>query len=93
MAIVAIVRFEVEPETMRRFNAEHADLNRELLELGRRHGMLSHRQLYGDSAVVDIDEWPTHEARAAFLAEAAPQLQRFAAALGCEWSSTVWRDN
>ena len=48
----------------------------------RKHGMLSHRRLYRDGEVLDIDEWESVEGRERFLAEAAPYLLELREARG-----------
>jgi hypothetical protein len=90
MSIVVTVRFEGDPERMRAFNTERADVYAQLKEIGRKHGMIGHRQLYRDGEILDIDEWETAEGREAFLAEAALLLKELAEFVGGTWQSTVW---
>jgi hypothetical protein len=75
---------------MRAFNREHADVYAEIREIGRKHGMIGHRQLYRDGEILDIDEWESAEGRQAFLSEAAPLLQELSEFVGGSWQSTVW---
>jgi hypothetical protein len=91
MSIVVTVRFEGDPDRMRAFKREHAGVYEELNAIGRRHGMIGHRQLYREGEILDIDEWETAEGRQAFLDEAAPQLKELAAFVGGMWQSTVWQ--
>jgi hypothetical protein len=90
MSIVVTVRFEGDPERMRAFNTERADVYEQIKAIGAKHGMIGHRQLYRDGEILDIDEWETAEGRQAFLAEAAPLLQELAVFVGGTWQSTVW---
>jgi hypothetical protein len=90
MPIVVTVRFAGDPERMRAFNTERSATYAAIREIGRKHGMIGHRQLYRDGEILDIDEWETPEGRQAFLAEAAPLLQELAEFVGGTWQSTVW---
>jgi hypothetical protein len=80
--VVVTVVFEADAELARRVEAEHADAHRAVLETARRHGMRSHRRLYGDGEFIDIDEWETLEGRLAFLEEAGPHLRELSEARG-----------
>jgi hypothetical protein len=90
MSIVVTVRFDGDPERMRAFNRERRDVYEQILEVGRKHGMIGHRQLYREGEVLDIDEWGSAEGRQAFLEEAAPLLKQLADYVGGSWQSTVW---
>ena len=91
MSIVVTVRFACDPERMKAFNREHADLYAQLSEIGGRHGMIAHRQVYRQGEVLDIDEWETAEGRQAFLEEAGPLLRQLGETVGATWESTVWQ--
>ena len=80
--VVVTVLFQADTEVARRVEAEHAETHRTVLETARRHGLRSHRRLYGDGEFLDIDEWDSLEGRQAFLAEAAPHLRRLSEARG-----------
>jgi hypothetical protein len=90
MSIVVTVRFEVDPDRMRAFNTERHETYEAIKEIGRKHGMIGHRQLYRDGEILDIDEWESAEGRQAFLTEAAPLLGELAEFVGGTWQSTVW---
>jgi hypothetical protein len=91
VSIVVTVRFACDPDLMRAFNREHADLYEQLGEIGRKHGLIGHRQLYREDGVLDIDEWETADGRSAFLEEAGPILRQLAEGIGGTWESTVWQ--
>ena len=80
--VVVTVLFQADAETARRVESEHAETHRKVIELARRHGMRSHRRLYGDGEFIDIDEWDSVEGRQAFLAAAAPLLRELSEARG-----------
>jgi hypothetical protein len=80
--VVVTVLFQADAEVARRVEAEHADVHRAVLETARRHGMRSHRRLYGEGEFLDIDEWDSIEGRQAFLGEAAPYLRELSEARG-----------
>ena len=90
MSIVVTVRFDGDPERMRAFNREHADVYAAIRDIGAKHGMIGHRQLYREGEVMDIDEWEDAAGRQAFLEEAAPLLKQLSEFVGGSWQSTVW---
>ncbi len=90
MSIVVTVRFTGDPDRMRAFNAERRETYDAIRELGRKHGMIGHRQLYREGEILDIDEWESPEGRQAFLEEAAPLLGQLSEFVGGSWQSTVW---
>jgi hypothetical protein len=91
--VVVTVLFQADAETARRVEREHGETYRTVLDLARRHGMRSHRRLYGDGEFIDIDEWDTVEGRQAFLAAAAPYLRELSEARGSPPPvSKVWQE-
>ena len=91
--VVVTVLFQADPETACRVEAEHAETHRRVLDAARRHGMRSHRRLYGDGEFIDIDEWESVEGRQAFLAVAAPLLRELSEARGSAPPvSKVWHE-
>ena len=89
--VVVTVLFQADAATARRVEVDHAETLRKVLEAARRHGMRSHRRLYGDGEFIDIDEWESVEGRQAFLAEAAPMLRELSEARGSPQPvSKVW---
>jgi len=92
MTVVVTVLIPTDPQRAREVELEHADAHRAVLDTARRHGLLSHRRLYRDGEVLDIDEWESAEGRERFLAEAAPYLQELREARGsAPATSQVWR--
>ena len=91
--VVVTVLFQADPETARRVETEHAETHRRVLDAARRHGMRSHRRLYGEREFMDVDEWDSAEGRQAFLAEAAPWLRELSEARGSPPpTSKVWHE-
>lgn len=90
MTIVVTVHFQGDPDKMRAFNTERRATYAAMIEIGRKHGMIGHRQLYREDEILDIDEWESAEGRQAFLSEAAPLLQELLDFVGGSWQSTVW---
>jgi hypothetical protein len=80
--VVVTVLFQGDAEVARLVEAEHAAAHRAVLDTARRHGLRSHRRVYGSGEFLDIDEWDTVEGRLAFLEEAAPHLRELGAARG-----------
>lgn len=92
MTIVVTVRIAATPEQVRRADELCPGLYEQIIELARRHGLLSHRRVYSDTAVLDIDEWESAEGREAFRAVALPLVQRLGEARGTGPStSETWR--
>jgi len=80
--VVVTVLFQADPETARRVEAEHAEAHHCVLDTALRHGMRSHRRLYGDGEFLDIDEWDSLDGRQSFLVEAEAWLRELSEARG-----------
>lgn len=92
MTVVVTVLIPTDVRRARKVEIEHAAAHRAVLDTARRHGMLSHRRVYGDGEVLDIDEWESLEGRARFLAEAEPYLEELRHARGSgQATSKVWQ--
>ena len=93
MTILVTVRIAATLEQAKRAEELEPGLHDEIIALARSHGLISHRRIYRDGEIMDIDEWPSEEARAAFRAEAGPLVQRMQAARGTVPSTAeTWRD-
>jgi hypothetical protein len=91
--VVVTVLFRADPDTARRVETEHAETHRRVLDAARRHGMRSHRRLYGDGEFLDIDEWDSLDGRQSFLVEAEPWLRELSEARGSPPpTSKIWHD-
>lgn len=91
MTIIVTVQIKTDVERAREVEREHADTYRAIIETARKHGLRSHRRLYGDGETLDIDEWESAEGRAAFLEDAAPYLRTMSEARGSgPPESKVW---
>jgi len=92
MTVVVTVLIPTDARRAREIEIAHAAAHRTVLETARKHGMLSHRRLYRDGEVLDIDEWESVDGRERFLAEAAPYLQELREARGsAPATSKVWQ--
>jgi hypothetical protein len=93
MTIVVTVRIEATLEQIAAADRAEPGLYDEIIALAKEHGMLSHRRVYRDGAVLDIDEWPSEEAREAFRAVAQPLLARMGAARGTKpGTAEIWHE-
>jgi hypothetical protein len=92
VTIVITVRIAASLEDARRAEELEPGLYGEIIALAKAHGMLSHRRVFREGELMDIDEWESEEARAAFRVEAAPLVERMRAARGSAPSSSeTWR--
>jgi len=82
MTIIVTVRIEATIEQVRRAEQAEPGLYEEIIALARKHGLVSHRRVYHEGELMDIDEWASEEARAAFRVEAQPLIDRMRAARG-----------
>lgn len=82
MTIVVTVRIPATLEQVRRAEEAHPGLYEQIIELARSHGLVSHQRVYHEGEIMDIDEWESEEARAAFRAEAQPLVALLSAARG-----------
>lgn len=91
MTVVVTVLIPTDAQRAREAEVEHAVAHRAVLDTARKHGMVSHRRVYGDGEILDIDEWESLEGRVRFLAEAEPYLQELRDARGSgPATSKVW---
>ncbi len=82
MSIIVTVRIATTLEAVARAEEQHPGLYERVIELAYAHGMISHRRVYREGEIMDIDEWPNEEARMAFRAEAGPLVEQIRAARG-----------
>lgn len=92
MAIVVTVRIPgADIERVRQVDAEYADLRAELRESLQRNGCLSHRRLYRENEILDIDEWESEAGLNDFLEESGPIIRKLAELRGTGApSDTIW---
>lgn len=93
MAIVVTVRIpNADVERVREVDAAHPELRQQLRESLKRHGNISHRRLYRDNEIMDIDEWESEEGLKAFLEESGPIIRQLAELRGTgQPSDTIWQ--
>ena len=88
MTIVVTVRIAATLQEARRAERAEPGLYDQIIALARVHGLISHRRVYREGEIMDIDEWKSEEARAAFRAEAGPLIERMRAVRGSAPSSS-----
>lgn len=92
MSIVVTVRIpDADIERVREVEREHPELRAQLGESLKRHGCISHRRLYRENEILDIDEWESEEGLRAFLAESGSVIAELATLRGTgRPSDTIW---
>lgn len=90
MSIMVLIRFPVAHAQV----VDWAKKNHELLApigaLFEKHGRISQKVITRENEFVDLDEWPSREAYAAFKAEALPFIEAFEAAFGHRSTDTIY---
>jgi hypothetical protein len=82
MSIIVTVRIATTLEAVAQAEKQCPGAYERVIELAYSHGLISHRRVYRDGEIMDIDEWPNEEARAAFRAEAGPLVEQLRNARG-----------
>lgn len=92
MSIVVTVRIpDVDIDRVREVEEQHPELRARLGESLKRNGCISHRRLYRDTEILDIDEWESEEGLRAFLAESGPVIAQLAELRGTgKPADTIW---
>lgn len=92
MSIIVTVRIpDVDIDRVRKVDEEYPELRAQLGESLKKHGLISHRRLYRDNEIMDIDEWESEEGVKAFLAESAPVIAKLVELRGTgKPSDTIW---
>lgn len=93
MSIVVTVSIpNVDIARVREVEKTHADLQVKLRESLKRNGCISHRRLYRENEILDIDEWESEEGLRRFLEEMGPVIRQLAEARGTgKPSDTIWQ--
>ena len=93
MSIVVTVRIpDVDIQRVREVEKTHAHLNVQVKDALKKHGCISHRRVYRDNEILDIDEWESEEGLRAFLQEVGPVIRELAQARGTgKPSDTIWQ--
>jgi len=83
MSIVVTVRIpNVNIEKVREVAETHKELHAKLRESLKRNGCISHRRLYNENEILDIDEWESEDGLRAFLTEMGPTIRELASLRG-----------
>ncbi|MDF0600983.1 hypothetical protein P1J78_09595 [Psychromarinibacter sp. C21-152] len=93
MSIVVTVRIpDVDMDRVREVEKTHAEQIEKMKDALKRHGCISHRRLYREGEILDIDEWESEEGLRAFLEEMGPTIQELAKARGTgKPFDTIWQ--
>lgn len=79
MSIVVLVNIpNADIERVRQVERDYPELQEELMAALKRHGNISHRRLYRDNEILDVDEWESEEGIKAFLEENRPLIRQLA---------------
>lgn len=89
MSIVVTVRYDVPTAKMEQLEADEPGLFADLMAVAMKH-MTGHSRLAREECFMELDEYASEDAYRAFLAEAAPLIERINTALGAEPTDTVW---
>jgi hypothetical protein len=90
--ILVLVRIPAGRETVEAAARQLPGVYERVLALAREHGLVDHRRAYRDGETLDVDVWPSEEARARFSEQALPLLRQLQEARGCGPSTVeVWR--
>lgn len=93
MTIVVTVRIpDVNMDRVREVEQTHAEQINIMKTALKKHGCISHRRLFRDGEILDIDEWETEAGLRAFLQEMAPIIRELAHARGTgKPFDTIWQ--
>lgn len=82
MSVMVIIRFPVPFSAVGEWAAKNGELLAPIEALFKKHGRISQRVATAAESFVDLDEWPSAAAYAAFKAEAAPYIAKFEESFG-----------
>ena len=93
MTIVVTVRIpEVDIDRVRQVERDYPELSAKLGASLKANGCLSHRRVFRDGEILDIDEWESEEGLRAFLQESGEVIRELAALRGTGTpSDTIWQ--
>lgn len=90
MSIMVQIRFPVPFTTVAAWAEKNSALLAPIEELFKKHGRISQRVITAENEFIDLDEWPSREAYAAFKAEAALHIEQFESAFGHRSTDTIY---
>lgn len=90
MSIMVQIYFPVAFPTLAAWAEKNGSLLAPIDELFKKHGRISQRVITGKEEFIDLDEWPSREAYAAFKTEAGPHIERFEQAFGHRSSDAIY---
>jgi len=82
MSVLVMIRFPVPFSTVVDWAANNSEKLAPIEALFKKHGRISQRVVGGTDYFIDLDEWPSRAAYAAFKAEAGPHIMAFETAFG-----------
>ena len=90
MSIVVVVRFPVPRQTLLDWAKDNIELLAPIRALFEKHGRISHRVISSETEFLDLDEWPSRDAYAAFKAEAGPMIEVFESTFGHRSTDAIY---
>lgn len=90
MSYIVTVLFDTDVQNLERVEREHPEYLEGVMAAAKGR-MIGHTRYVRDGATLDIDEYESEEAYRAFIAEAAPHIERYGAAAGAKPVDTLWR--
>lgn len=82
MSVMVMIRFPVPFSAIVDWAGKNSEKLAPIEALFKKHGRISQRVIGGADFFIDLDEWPSREAYAAFKAEAGPHIEVFETAFG-----------
>lgn len=90
MSIMVVVRFPVPRQQLMDWAKDNIELLAPIRSLFEKHGRISHRVISNDTEFLDLDEWPSRDAYAAFKAEAGSMIEKFESAFGHRSTDAIY---
>ena len=90
MSVMVLIRFPCNHQVVVDWAAKNGELLAPIGALFEKHGRIGQRVILGENEFIDLDEWPSREAYAAFKAEAGPYIEAFESAFGHRSTDIVY---
>jgi hypothetical protein len=90
MSVMVLIRFPCPHAEVVAWAEKNGALLAPIGQLFEKHGRIGQRVILGENEFIDLDEWPSREAYAAFKAEAGPHIEAFESSFGHRSVDTVY---
>lgn len=90
MSIMVVVRFPVPRQQLLDWAKDNLELLLPIRALFEKHGRISHLVVTSENEFLDLDEWPSREAYAAFKAEAGAMIEVFESTFGHRSTDAIY---